>query len=69
MQGNPENGEFAVPANLNLIADYCFDPGYVLNQGNDGNTDSIPVPNGTTCAQLPDWFKQNVGTAFTYFPN
>jgi prepilin-type N-terminal cleavage/methylation domain-containing protein len=69
MSGNPENGEFAVPANINLVTDYCADPSYALNQGNDGNTDSIPVPSGTLCSALPDWFKQNLGSAYTYFPN
>jgi prepilin-type N-terminal cleavage/methylation domain-containing protein len=53
-----EGNRFAVPANLNMITDYCADPNYILNQGNNGNTDSIPIPDGTTCAQLPAIFAQ-----------
>lgn len=61
-----ENGEFAVPANKNMIADYCYDPTYVLNQGNDGNTDTVPVPNGTLCGDLPAFF--STPGPYTYFP-
>jgi len=64
-----ENGKFAVPANLTMITDYCADPNYVINQGNAGNTDSIPVPDGTTCAQLPGFFQTGAGTNFTWFAN
>ena len=63
-----ENGSFAVPANLNMITDYCYDPSYVLAQGNSGNTDSVPVPSTTTCAQLPAFFQQ-AGGPFTWLPN
>jgi prepilin-type N-terminal cleavage/methylation domain-containing protein len=71
-----EGNRFATPANLNMITDYCADPNYVLNQGNSGNTDSIPIPNGTTCAQLPAIFAAFPTAAYTsgsggpsYLPN
>ena len=51
-----EHNRWAVPANLSLIPDYCYDPNYVLTQGNRGNTDTIPIPNGTLCSQLPAIF-------------
>jgi len=70
MSGNPENGEFAVPSNTNLIIDYCADPSFALVTGNNpDNQDSIPVPSGTICSALPAWFQQNVGQSFSYFPN
>jgi prepilin-type N-terminal cleavage/methylation domain-containing protein len=69
MSGNPENGEFAMPSNLNLLTDYCYDPSYALVQGAYGDQDTIPVPDGLLCSQLPTWFAQNAGSAFNYFPN
>ena len=70
MNGNPEHGEFAVPANLSLIVDYCADPNYALvSDSNPYNQDSIPVPSGTLCSQLPTYFSDTSGTNFTWFPN
>jgi hypothetical protein len=66
--GGAENGRFAVPANLNLVADYCYDPSFVLANNSETNPDSIPVPTTTTCAQLPSFFQQ-MGGPFTWFAN
>lgn len=64
-----ENGKFAVPANISMITDYCFDPSYTLVEGNQGNVDSVPIPDNLPCNQLPTWFNQNAGSQFQWFTN
>jgi prepilin-type N-terminal cleavage/methylation domain-containing protein len=62
-----ENNEFAVPANLSNITNYCADPSYLVDtsgdSGGDGTvvddgetTANLKIPAGTTCAGLPALF-------------
>jgi len=79
--GDPaaENHEFATPANLNLIVDYCSDPNILVDtSGDTGGTDGEEgtFPTGTTCAMLPGIFATFPHGAYnpnsstkTYFQN
>lgn len=54
-----ENNEFATPANLSLIVDYCYDPSVLVDtSGDTGGADGEEgrFPTGTTCAMLPSIF-------------
>jgi len=79
--GDPhaENHEFATPANLSMITDYCSDPNILVDKsgdtgGADGEEDIFPT--GTTCAMLPGIFATFPHGAYsssastrTYFAN
>ena len=79
--GDPaaENHEFATPANLKDIVNYCSDPNILVDLsgdtgGNDGEESHFPT--GTTCKDLPGIFAQyphgayNASTSTpTYFSN
>ncbi len=58
--GDPgaENNRFAVPANLDNVTNFCYDPSFVLDgtQAN-GSFDNDMVPTNTRCDQLPAFFK------------
>ncbi len=52
-----ENNRFAVPSNMSLLEDFCYDPSFVLDSTTwSGSPDGDWIPDGTTCAQLPALF-------------
>jgi len=79
--GDPaaENNEFATPANLSMIVDYCSDPSILVDtSGDTGGADGEEgtFPTGTTCAMLPAIFATFPHAAYssgastkTYFIN
>jgi prepilin-type N-terminal cleavage/methylation domain-containing protein len=57
--GAAEHNEFAVPSNLNLLADYCADPNFLLNSAQaGGSSDGDWVPDNTPCNGLAALFAQ-----------
>ncbi len=74
-----ENHEFATPANLSLIVDYCSDPNILVDtSGDTGGADGEEgnFPTGTKCSDLPAIFASFPTGAYsssastpTYFSN
>ena len=63
-----ENNKFAVPSNMSLLTNYCYDSGFVLDSTTwSGSPDGDWIPDGTTCAQLPQLFATLPSGA--YVPN
>jgi prepilin-type N-terminal cleavage/methylation domain-containing protein/prepilin-type processing-associated H-X9-DG protein len=54
---NGENGRWAVPADINALADYCSDPNYQMIN-NPAYADSTGIPSPLACGQLGAYLTQ-----------